>query len=74
MKFGMMKACAASFGSTARESWLMYCSIWPSWFGSRSLSLDERDQIAVGMAAKIRAGKHDGAQEEAVAQQVARTP
>ena len=54
-KFRTMNPCAASFGSRSGNC-SRYCSIWPSWFGSRSLTW-MKATIAVGMAAKIRAGK-----------------
>ena len=50
-----MNPCAASFGSRS-GNWLMYCSTWPIWSGSISLT-SMKATIPVGIAAKISAGK-----------------
>ena len=55
MKLVMMKPCAASLGARSGKL-AMYCWIWPSWCGSRSLAW-MKATTAVGMAAKTIAGK-----------------
>ncbi len=70
MKFVTMNPWAASLASRS-GNWLMYCSIWPSWFGSSSFDLDEGHDAGRDGGEDQRR-EDDGAEQQPVGEQVAR--